>query len=352
MPEDESKKREEEDKKRAIMRWTTALAVVFLILVIGIIAWHAWTTVIRRPKITIAAATWAGFGSAFVGIHEKYFTGMDIEYLVVDDLNARHTAFSSGKADVLTTSLDLWVQELSQGIRGSPFLVTDESAGGDGIVANKAIRSESDLKGKRIAFARATPSHYLLYKVLERNRLLPTDIQPYPTEDPTIAGQAFLGGAVDAAVTWEPFLTQVRDAGRGHVLVTSKDFPKTIVDVLVASPTLSAQNDILSRFTEGWLQSVAFVAHNPREAAHIMADGFHAKADDMDGIMSGIQFAGVRSNKLFLCGPSPVASTVFRDAGAFWVAQKIITRIPQDVLSQVACRLDASFDHSADDGVK
>lgn len=330
------------DNRRLIMRWSTGAAALLLVGVIGLFTWRAYITKSRRPIITIAAATWAGFGSGFVGVHEQYFPGMDVRYLIIDDINARHTAFTSAKANVLTTSLDTWVQEISQGIKGSPFLVTDESAGGDGIVAKKSIRSESDLKGKRVAFARATPSHYLLYKVLERNRLSPSDIQPYPTEDPTVAGQAFLGGAVDAAVTWEPFLTQVLDAGKGRVLVTSKDFPKTIVDVLVASPGLSAKEDLLQQFTEGWLHSVAYIRQNPHEAARIMAEGFRAKAEDMDGTMGGIHFVGVRRNKDFLCGSSPAASAIFRDAGAFWVAQKIIPRTPEEALSQAVCRADTT----------
>ena len=338
------------------MRWLTSFAVALLVVAIGVVAWKARRIAQReagpRPKITIAAATWAGFGSAFVGVHEHYFSGIDVAYTVVEDLNARHAAFTSGKANVLTTSMDSWVQELSQGIQGSPFIVTDESAGGDGIVAKRAIKSEADLKGKRIAFARATPSHYLLYKVLERNHLSPSDIQAYPTEDPTVAGQAFLGGAVDAAVTWEPFLTQVVDAGKGHVLVTSKDFPGTIVDVLGASPSLSAQDDLVRRFAGGWLQSVAYIKQNPREAARIMAEGFHAKVDDIDGIMTGIQFVGAGRNKGFLCGPSPLASKVFQDAGAFWVAQKIIARVPHEVLSQAICGSDAAAERTAADGVK
>jgi len=130
------------------MRGVLIVGFLALLALAAVVWWRFARPTGQRPVIRIAAATWAGFGSAFVGVQQNFFTDMDVSYTVVDDLNARHAAFSSAKANVLTTSLDLWVQELAQGLKGSPFLVTDESAGGDGIVAKREIRSSSGLKGK------------------------------------------------------------------------------------------------------------------------------------------------------------------------------------------------------------
>jgi hypothetical protein len=55
---------------------------------------------------------------------------------------------------------------------------------------------------------------------------------------------------------------------------------------------------------------------------------------------------GAARNEAFLCGPSPLASKSFRDAGAFWVTQKIIVRVPPEVLGQAVCGSDAAAERT------
>lgn len=312
-----------------------AIPLIVIILIVGI-ALLCYQTLFhkssRSDDITIGIATWPGFASGMVGKEKGFFDGIDLQYRIIDDLPARDAAFRSGQVDILSTSVDLWVQEYLQGLKGKIILVTDESAGGDGIVVKPEIKIATDLRGKKVAFARATPSHYLLFKVLEKAKLTPDDIQQVKMEDPGLAGQAFLGDKVDAAVTWEPFLTQVRESTKGHVLATSKDFPETIVDVLVASPKILGQQDLAKRFVQGWLKSVDYIKSHPDEAAQIIAKGLKVKTEDAQGMMAGLQFAdGARNTYFFrnlsVSGDAPL-SKVIHDAAGFWKQQDIIKSIP------------------------
>lgn len=294
----------------------------------------------EHATVKIGIASWPGFASGMVGKEKGYFGGTDLQYRTIDDLAARHAAFRSGELDIMASSMDLWVQEKAQGLEGRIFLVTDESAGGDGIVAKPEIRTVADLRGKKIAFARATPSHYLLFKVLQAAGLTPADIEQVQMEDPGNAGQAFLGGKVDAAVTWEPFLTQVRDSGKGHILASSKDFPGTIVDVLVASSKLLAKPDALKRSIRGWLRSVEYIKAHPQESAQIMATGLNVKKEDAEGMMAGLQFADTARNEYFFSSSDPDKSPlaiVALDAGKFWEGQGIISAVPRpsDLISNI-----------------
>ena len=318
-------------------------AVLVAIAAAGFLLWRA-SGERHTTTITIGIATWPGFAAGMVGEDKGFFDGIALEYRIIDDLPARHAAFRSGDLDVMISSVDLYVQEYSQGITGRIFLVTDESFGGDGIVAKADIQTLEQLRGRRVAFARATPSHYLLYKALGRAGLTPSDIEEVRVEDPGNAGQAFVGGSVDAAVTWEPLLTQVRESGQGHVLVTSRDFPGTIVDVLVASPELARNSDVLTRFITGWLRSVEYIKEHPEESARIMARGLHVEAADAQGMMAGLRFADRERNRHFLCPsgsqPLPLAA-VIADAGEFWRGQEIISSVPSvdNIVSKVLCDL-------------
>lgn len=323
------------DPSSSSLRRKVLIGVAAAVIMSALAAsWLIWSRNFRHENsvIRIGIATWPGFASGMVGNEKGYFPGISLQYRTIDDLAARHAAFRSGDLDIMVSSMDLWVQEKAQGLDGQAFLVTDESAGADGIVVNAEIKTIANLRGKRVAFARATPSHYLLFKVLENAGLTPADIVQVPVDDPGLAGQAFIGGKVDAAVTWEPFLTQVKESGKGRVLASSRDFPGTIVDLLVASPKLLQQPEVLKNFIRGWLESVGYIETHPNELAQVMATGLGVKKEDAEGMMAGVRFADTARNRYFFdssdLAKSPLA-LVAEDAGDFWKRQGIISAVPQ-----------------------
>lgn len=70
---------------------------------------------------------------------------------------------------------------------------------------DSTVKTVAELKGKKIALNKGSNVHYLLVKVLERNGLKYSDIQPVFLP-PADARAAFEKGAVDAWVIWDPFL--------------------------------------------------------------------------------------------------------------------------------------------------
>ncbi len=308
-------------------------SIVFLTgIAIGLLAFFGSCS--RNPNsgtvVRVGIATWPGFASGMVGQKKGFFGDIDVQSRVIDDIPARHAAFQSGDIDIMVSSVDQSVHEYAGGLKGKIILVTDESAGGDGIVANPDIKTAADLRGKKIAFAQTTPSHYLLFKVLEKAGMSPDDVEQVKVDDPGNAGQAFLGGKVDAAVTWEPLLTQVRESTKGHLLASTKEFPETVVDILIASPKLLAKPEVLKRFISGWLKSVDDIKEHPQEDSKIIAKGLGMKLEDAAGTMAGLQFADAKKNGYFF-SPNPAEcplSKVFRDAGGFWKRQKLIQNVP------------------------
>ena len=272
-------------------------------------------------KLSIGIATWAGFGTGMVGMEKGFFGDIIVETKILDDSTARQSAFISGNIDIMISSVDLYAQEAAQKITGQIFLVTDESMGGDGIVASDSIKTIQDLKGKKVAFNRGGPSDYLLYKALSDKGIGIDEIVQMEVDDPSKAGDAFIGGAVDAAVTWEPFLSQVVDSGKGHILLTTKDFPNIIVDVLVANDKLAANEELLTSFMDGWLKTVEFIKANPKEAAEIMSKGLNLPVEDVEGMMAGLRYADKTRNVVFFSSSMPEQSklaNIYIDASAYW----------------------------------
>lgn len=296
-----------------------------------------------QETVTVGIGTWAGFATGMVGMEQNLFNGLKVETKVLDDNAARHSAFQSGSIDIMISSIDVFAQEAAQGIKGDVFLITDESWGGDGIVAKKEITKPADLRGKKVAYARGTPSHYLIYKVLQSNGLSLDDIKHVQVDDPGRAGDAFLSGDVDAAVTWEPFLSKVAESGKGHVLATTKDYPEITVDVLIASPELAKDKETLRRFIEGWLKSVDYIQLHQDEAVTIMAKGLNLPAEDVQGMMMGLKFADRERNRYFFGSMQPKDTRIAKlldEAGAYWKSVGIVKEPVAGAsrVSPVACK--------------
>jgi sulfonate transport system substrate-binding protein len=106
------------------------------------------------------------------------------------------------------------------------------------------IRSVADLKGKRIAFNKGSNVQYFLVKLLEKNGLKYSDVNPIFLPPPD-ARAAFERGAVDAWIIWDPFLAAAQKTlGARHLVdatgivnnrqyyFTSRDFATKNTDVL------------------------------------------------------------------------------------------------------------------------
>lgn len=280
-----------------------------------------------QNNINVGIGTWAGFATGIVGAEKGFFDKIKVETKILDDNAARHAALQSGALDVMISSIDVFAQEAAQGILGKAFLITDESWGGDGIVAKPEIKTLQDLRGKKVAYARGTPSHYLLFRVLEKIGLPLGDVGHVQVDDPGKAGDIYLSGSVDAAVTWEPFLTKIAESGKGHILATTKDYPEITVDLLIASDKLANDADQLRRFMDGWLKTVDYIKGNPDEAAKIIAKGLNLKVEDVQGMMQGLKLADRERNKYFFNSALPKdtrAVKLFNDAGAYWKTVDIV----------------------------
>lgn len=277
-----------------------------------------------KETIKIGIVTWPGFCSAMVGQEKGFFGNLKIEQKILDDSEARHAAFQSGTVDIMISSLDVFAQEYAQGIKGQILLITDESCGSDGMVVSDKINTAFDLKGKNIAFARATPSQFLLYKVLQESGLTFDSIKQTVVNDPSLAAQAFLGNSVDAAVTWEPFLSEVKEKKKGKILVTSRDFPDVIIDVLVCSDKFSKNPDLIKEFITDWLKSVDYIKNNPEEASKIISKGLNVKGEDIKGMMTGLKYADKQTNQRLF--KTKKIDQVFESAFNFWKSQGIINK--------------------------
>ncbi len=291
----------------ALLLFTARAATVFAATVFAATVFTATlgAAAAEAASLKVAHSTWVGFGPFYVAREKGFFAaeGLDVELIVMEDVKTRLPALAAGRVDVTTTTVDTVLNFYSARRPFRYLFAIDDSKGGDGIVADKDIRAVADLKGKKVAFSEGSVSQFYLSVLLKENGLSLADVEMV-NMDAGSAGAAFVARRVQAAVTWEPWLTRGRQAAHGHVLVDSSSSPGLITDVvLTTEATLKARAADLRAFYRAWVRAVEWRKANEAEADAIMArgvGGWLRKPEVFKQTRAGVAYYDDAMNRAFI----------------------------------------------------
>ena len=247
----------------------------------------------REPeRVTIALQTWVGYGPLYLAAEKGFFAEEGLELVFVgEELDAaRRDAFMAGMLDAEAATIDLLVAKRALGAPVVAVAETGLSLGGDAVVATADVRQLPDLVGKRVAFARDDVGETFLSVLFHRAGLSLDQITIVPRATDAVA-QAFLDGAADAAVTWEPWVTRALAREGAHVLVSSRDEPGIIVDVLNVREDLVRNNPLLvKKLVRGWYKAVDYYGAHPAEASRIIAACYGLSPEEYRKQVAGMRW--------------------------------------------------------------
>lgn len=256
-------------------------------------------------KLTIGLSTWVGYGPLFIARDEGFFKdeGLDVSLVMMEDVKTRMPALAAGRIDVATTTVDAVLGFTSPSHPLTYLFAVDDSRGGDGIVARKDIKSIADLKGKKVAFTQGSVSQFFLSVLLKDNGLSLKDVDALNMTAGD-AGAAFVAGKVDAAVTWEPWLSRGKASKDGALLVDSSTKPGLITDMMVTTKkNLDEKRADMEALYRAWSKAVDWQKQHQDEADKIMAKGVGGWLSDpkvFAETRSGIAFYDAAMNKAFM----------------------------------------------------
>lgn len=203
-----------------------------------------------------------------LGFFKKHGVNVQLVWFPVyaDSLQALDT----GKIDADSAALMDTISPLANGIPLKTVFITDNSAGGDGLVASDSIKSVKDLKGKKIGTEIGTIEQFFMETALKDNGLKDSDVQFTNMAVPD-AGNALIAGKLDAAGLWEPFLSKAVTKNT-HKLVTSADYPGMIADVLAVRQSVDQQRSAeLQKVVDAWYDGLNYLQTHHDQAVAIMA---------------------------------------------------------------------------------
>lgn len=279
-----------------------------------------------------------------------------VEFVLLEDPAQRSQAFAKGEGgvDVVWSTVDYWANELpgfiNNGVKARTIMQVDWSTGGDAIVADQSIKRVEDLKGKKIALVKYTPSHWLLEYHLQNSSLSEYDqkeiIDNLVGKDATLdARQAFKDNQVDATVVWEPDVTLALERPGSHKLVSTETASNLIADVMVAREDFIKDHpDVIKAFVQGWLDGTSEAVRNPDKVAQLLMENEQLYGDMKDikkvkDTLKTVKWADLADNtKMFgLDGKKALFDELFTTAGATWVRRGYISRpIPPDQAKDIA----------------
>lgn len=230
--------------------------------------------------------------------------GITLRYTSEFNQAKRAERLNNGEADLLVTTLD---QFLKQKPQGKIVGLIDTTVGADAVVLNTKkypnLKSLMDLnqlvaqakkKGQQlgITFAGDTPSEYLALVLSTKfSAFKLSDFQVNKVADAYSAWKLLQSDQnVAVAVVWEPYVTQARRNGYSVVL-SSKDVPGVIVDVIVASNRLiESQPEKISKLLIAYYSRIDAIFLDASQLQAQIADDGKLSPLDAAAVIQGIDF--------------------------------------------------------------
>ncbi|MFQ6163895.1 ABC transporter substrate-binding protein [Sinorhizobium meliloti] len=255
----------------------------------------------ENKPLTVAMTTWVGYGLLHLAQQKGFFNeqGVDVSLTTVQDKPATAAAIATGRLDGWATTVDTFIFYNAKKLGIKQVLAVDFSKGGEGIVAAGDIKTVADLKGRTLGAEEGSSTYFFVLNLFADNGINIKDVklQSMRAGD---AGAAFAAGRLDAAATWDPWLSKAKERG-GHVLASSADKPGLIVDtVAFRADVIEKRSNEVKSFIKAYFEAYDYWKSSPADANAIMAKALGIKDDEFNSSLAGLEFVSREQNQEYI----------------------------------------------------
>ncbi len=252
---------------------------------------------VQTQPLRVGTNPWSGYAGHHVAVKKGLYeeAGVKVEDIFFQTNSDQITAFLSGKLDASWMPVGDVIQMAGKDPNLKIIFLCDYSNGSDGIIA-RGINSPAELKGKTVAREDVLFEKVFLRAYLEKGGLTEKDIviKDLPAPD---AASAFSARRVDAAVTFEPFMTKAAKEGGGEVIFSTKD-TNLIADVLVTRPDIiTNRRPELIALLKGVDRGIKLIKASDPEAIAAAAEKLAIKPEELKEQLAGITLFDIEGNK-------------------------------------------------------
>ena len=209
------------------------------------------------PPLHVAIDLWPGYYPLILA-QEKGFLreeGVEVEVQIPQDTDAMLSDFAAGSYDAVAVALGDVITVTQRDPAVSVVLVTDESAGGDALIGRIPLTPETSLVGMRIGTNLGGFGELFVREFLAR-RGVPQDAVELLNVDAAQVPELLAAGKLDAAHTWQPYLSEAVEAGHS-VWFSSHETPGLIPDTIAFHrQTLEERRAEVRAFLRAWFRAL------------------------------------------------------------------------------------------------
>lgn len=292
----------------------------------------------QDSKVVLGMSGWTGFAPLSLadkaGIFKK--NGLDVEIKMIPQKD-RHLALAAGAIHCAATTVETHVAWNANGVPIVQIFQMDKSYGADGIAVRGDIKSFADLKGKTVGVdAPGTSPYFGLAWMLNKNGMTLKDVK-LTTLSPQAAAQAFVAGQNDAAMSYEPYLSSVREnPASGKILATTIDYPM-VVDTVGCAPTwLKANAKAAKALTESYFQALDMIKADPAKSNELMGAAVKQTGEQFAKSAAFLRWQDKTANQKFFAGE---ITAFMKDSEKILLESGVIRKAPENL----AVTFDDSF---------
>ena len=292
----------------------------------------------QETKLTLGMSGWTGFAPLTLadkaGIFKK--NGLDVELKMIPQKD-RHLALAAGAIQCAATTVETHVAWNANGVPIVQIFQMDKSYGADGLAVRNDVKTFADLKGKTIGVsAPGTAPYFGLAWMLNKNGMTLKDVKTVSLE-PQPAAQAFVAGQNDGAMTYEPYLSTVRNnPAAGKILATTLDYPM-VIDTVGCAPTwLKANAKAAQALTTSYFEALDMIKADPVKANEIMGSAVKQGGEQFAKSSAYLRWQDKAANQKFFSGE---LTQFMKDSVPILLESGVIRKAPENL----AVTFDASF---------
>jgi NitT/TauT family transport system substrate-binding protein len=281
----------------------------------------------QETKVAVGISGWTGFAPLTLakeaGIFKKHGLDVDLKKIPQKD---RHLAIASGDIQCAATTVETWIVWNANGVATTELFQMDKSYGADGMAVRNNIASIKDVKGKTVAAsAPGTAPYFTLAWFLKKNGLGMKDVTIVNME-PAAAAQAFIAGQNDVAMTYEPYLSAVREKPEaGKIIATTLDYPM-VMDTFGCTPKFITENETaVKALAKSYFEAVDLIKSDEKRAYEIMGADVKQSGEQFGNSAKYLRWQDQAANRTFFAGEF---TTFSKEAAELLLEIGVIKQIP------------------------
>ncbi len=272
--------------------------------------------------VVVGVGSDAAYAPFFVADQQGLFSaaGLDVTLTQFATGGDALSALSAGQIQMSQSSPATITSTIANNVNITAFVQDVDISETSHVVLRDGIDSAADVKNFGYV---AGLSQYMAYQYFEANDIDPATINWVPASAADMPA-LMQRGDIDGFFLWDPWPTNVVDAGTGDIVATSSDFPTLtpiMVNWIATTHTWLEDNDATAQAIATVLeQAIDMINDDPQMAADAVEKAV--------AITSADALVTITADKFELAAITPETVTAAQTIGDFFVSTGAIDQVP------------------------